>query len=184
LAVPVSVSEMDHNLTLYLPQEKIAAAVKRLAEELDQEYRHRSPVAVGVMKGALVFLADLVRQLNIPLRGIELVQVSSYGAGSVTSGRARMIKSMPEGVIQGQDVILVEDIIDTGITTSTVLKHLCRHRPASLEVCTLLDKPARRIAEVSPRFVGFTIPDCFVVGYGLDLDQRYRELPDIYTVDE
>jgi hypoxanthine phosphoribosyltransferase len=175
---------MDHNLTLYLAQEKIAAAVKRLAEELDQEYHHRSPVVVGVMKGAFVFLADLVRQINTPLGRIELVHVSSYGASRLNPGRARMIKSMPREVIQGQDVILVEDIIDTGITTSTVLKHLYRHRPASLEVCTLLDKPARRLAEVSPRFVGFTIPDCFVVGYGLDLDQRYRELPDIYTVDE
>ena len=123
-------------------------------------------------------------RLNTPLPRIELAQVSSYSTGKVTSGRARMIKRIPREAIRGQDVILVEDIIDTGITTSTVLKHLSRHRPASLEVCTLLDKPARRLAEVSPRFVGFTIPDCFVVGYGLDLDQRYRELPDIYTVGE
>jgi hypoxanthine phosphoribosyltransferase len=175
---------MDHNLTLYLPQEKIAATVKRLAEELDQEYHHRGPVLVGVMKGAFVFLADLVRQMDTPLRRIELVHVSSYGAGRVSPGQARMIKSVPRDAIQGQDVILVEDIVDTGITTSIVLEHLCLYHPASLEVCTLLDKPARRLAEVSPRFVGFTIPDCFVVGYGLDLDQRYRELPDIYTVDE
>ena len=175
---------MDHNLTLYLSQGEIADAVRRLAGELDQEYYRSDPVLVGVMKGAFIFLADLVRQMKTPLGRVELVHVSSYGPGRTTSGRARMVKSTPRESIQGQHVVLVEDIVDTGITTSTVLKHLCRYRPASVEVCVLLDKPARRQVEVNPRFVGFTIPDRFVVGYGLDLDQRYRQLPDIYTVDE
>ena len=175
---------MDHNLTLLLSRDDIAAAVKRLAQELDKEYQQRELVVVAVMKGAFIFLADLVRQMKTPLRRMELVQAASYGPGTVSPGRVSILKDVPREAIQGQEVVLVEDIIDTGITTATILRHLCRHRPASLEVCTLLDKPSRRQTEVMPRFVGFTIPDRFVVGYGLDLDQRYRQLPDIYVLDE
>jgi hypoxanthine phosphoribosyltransferase len=175
---------MVENLKLYISREEIARAVQRLAGELDQVYFHRTPVLVGVLKGGFIFLADLVREMRAPLAGVELVQAVSYGAGQVSSGRASISRGVPREAVQGRDVVLVEDIIDTGITTSRVLDHLKRHGPASLEVCALLDKPARRRVAVQPRFVGFTIPDRFVVGYGLDLDQKYRQLPDIYTLEE
>ena len=175
---------MSRKLKPYLSREQIAAAVSRLAGELDQAYSQRPPVAVGVLKGGFIFLADLVRQMKTPLRSIELVQVSSYGAGTVSSGRAYISRGAPRQAVRGQDVVLVEDIIDTGITTSLVLAYLRRSQPASVAVCALLDKPARRRVAVTPRFVGFTIPDKFVVGYGLDLNQEYRQLPDLYTVEE
>jgi hypoxanthine phosphoribosyltransferase len=173
---------VDANLTRFLSQEEITKAVKRLAGELDLEYRHRSPVVVGVLKGSFVFLADLVRQMKIPLASIEMIQVSSYGSGTVTSGRPRIIKGVPREVISGQDIIVVEDIVDTGASVMSILNYLKRFHPASIAVCALLDKPARREVGFTPQFVGFTIPDRFVVGYGLDLDQRYRELPEIYTL--
>lgn len=175
---------MSGNLTLYISQEQIAAAVKGLARELDQEYSRCTPVAVGVLKGGLIFLADLVREMKTPLAGIELVQAASYGARMHSSGRAAIAKGVRRESVKGRDVILVEDIIDTGITTTAVMKHLQRHRPASVQVCALLDKPSRRLVAVNPNFVGFMIPDRFVVGYGMDLDQRYRELPEIYTLSE
>jgi hypoxanthine phosphoribosyltransferase len=139
-------------------------------------------VVVGVLKGSFVFLADLVRQMKIPLASIEMIQVSSYGSGTVTSGRPRIIKGVPREVISGQDIIVVEDIVDTGASVMSILNYLKRRHPASIAVCALLDKPARREVGFTPQFVGFTIPDRFVVGYGLDLDQRYRELPEIYTL--
>lgn len=175
---------MASHLTLYLSHEDITDAVERLAQELDQQYQHRELVVVGVIKGAFIFLADLVRQMKTPIRRIELVQAASYGSGTVSPGQVSILDNMPGKALEGRDVLLVEDIIDSGITTDTIIKLLYRHRPASLEVCTLLDKPSRRQTNVTPRFVGFTIPDQFVVGYGLDLDQRYRQLPDIYVVTE
>ena len=181
---PSKPEAVPEQLTPFLSRQQIGAAVKRLAGELDQDYQRRPPVLVGCLKGGFVFLADLVRQLKIPLRSIELMQVTSYAGATSSPGTARVIKGVPSGSITGQDVIVVEDIIDTGVTTATFLRYLRRHRPASLEVCALLDKPSRRRVEVSIRYVGITIPNRFVVGYGLDLDQRYRELPDIYTIAE
>ncbi len=174
---------MDANLTPFLSKEQIAVAVQRLAGELDQDYGGRSPLIVGVLKGGFIFTADLVRQLRTRLRGIEFMQVTSYGSGMVSSGRPRVVKGIAAELIVGQHVVVVEDIVDTGITTSAVSRYLRRHRPASLEVCALLDKPARRQIGIDIRYVGISIPDRFVVGYGLDLDQRFRELPEIYVVE-
>ena len=114
---------------------------------------------VGVLKGGFIFLADLVRQLKTPVRGIEFMQVASYGAGTASSGRPKIVRGIPAEEITGQDVIVVEDIVDTGITTAAVLRYLRRHHPASVEVCVLLDKPTRRQAIISVRYVGLTIPD-------------------------
>ena len=171
-------------LTLYLSRQDIAAAVERLAEQLDRDYNRRPPVLVGILKGGFIFLADLVRQMKTPLNGIEFLQVASYGPGTVSSGQPRVIKGIPAEVISGRNVIVVEDIVDTGLTTAFVLRYLWRRRPASLEVCALLDKPARRQCQVCVKYVGFTVPDRFLVGYGLDLAQRYRELPGIYILEE
>ena len=169
---------------LLFSREELAAAVKRLAQELDQDYRHRCPVVVGILKGAFVFLTDLVQQMDTPLRSIEFLRLSSYGAGTVSSGRAKVVMGLSAQVIEGQEVILVEDIVDTGITTTAALRYLRRLRPASLKVCALLDKPARRRVAVAIDYLGFTVPDRFLVGYGIDLDQRYRQLPEIYYLEE
>lgn len=171
-------------MTPYLSREDIGVAVARLAEQLDLDYRRRPPVLVGILKGGFIFLADLVRQMKTPIQGIEFLQVASYGPGTVSSGRPRMVRGIPDGAIQGREVIVVEDIVDTGTTTAFISRYLERRRPASLEVCALLDKPARRQCQLGVKYVGFTVPDRFLVGYGLDLAQRYRELPEIYTLEE
>ena len=124
-------------------------------------------------------MSDLARSMKTPIKSIEFLKVSSYGSARVTSGRPRVSVGLPAGIIAGQHVVVVEDIVDTGITTAAILRYLKRHRPASVRVCVLLDKPAGRRVPVDISYTGFTIPDRFVVGYGLDWDQGYRNLPDI-----
>ena len=156
--------------------------MRRLARDIDQDYQDCSLTLVGILKGAFVFLADLAREMNTVISAVEFLRLSSYGAGSVSSGTARVTAGLPPQALLGQHVVLVEDIIDTGISTTAALRYLRRHRPNSLKVCCLLDKPSRRRVNVEISYLGFTVPDRFVVGYGLDLDQRYRQLPDLYTV--
>lgn len=175
---------MARKRVLLFSREELAVAVKRLAQELDRDYRHRCPVVVGILKGAFVFLTDLVRQMETPLRSIEFLRLSRYGPGTVSSGRARVVLGLPAQMVEGRDVIMVEDIVDTGITTASALRYLRRRRPASLKVCALLDKPSRRRVAVAIDYLGFTVPDRFLVGYGIDLDQRYRQLPEIYYLEE
>jgi len=175
---------METNLIPLISQDEIAAAVERLAAELDRDYRRRPPLLVGVLKGGFIFLADLIRRMKTPLTGVEFLRVSSYGSARISSGKARVLMGVPRQVIQGRDVIVVEDIIDTGLTTTAVLRYLLRRHPATLRVCTLLDKPARRRTPVQVDYVGITVPDRFLVGYGLDLGERYRQLPDIYTLED
>lgn len=170
---------MGAKLNPFLSQAEIGQAVKRLASELDRDYHQEPPVLVGILKGGFIFLSDLVRRMKIPIRSIEFLQVSSYGSATVTSGRPRVTLGLPAGTIAGQHVVVVEDIVDTGITTAAILRYLRRHRPASVRLCVLLDKPAGRRVPVDISYTGFTIPDRFVVGYGLDWDQGYRHLPDI-----
>lgn len=168
-----------------ISQREIAAAVQRLAGELDRDYGHGSPTVVGILRGCFIFLADLVRQMQTPLHSIEFLRLSSYGSGTVSSGRARVVMG-PDGVgaVAGRDVIVVEDIVDTGITTSAALRYLGRRQPASLRLCALLDKPSRRQVPVTIDYLGFTVPDRFLVGYGTDLDQQYRQLPAVYTLEQ
>ena len=173
----------DRLVPLYSRRE-IAETVRRLARDIDKDYRDRSLTLVGILKGAFVFLADLVREMNTVISEVEFLRISSYEAGSIISGRARVAAGLPPQSLMGQDVVLVEDIVDTGISTTAALRYLGRHRPSSLKLCSLLDKPSRRRVSVEISYLGFTVPDRFVVGYGLDLDQRYRQLPDLYTVEE
>ncbi len=161
----------------------IAGLVARLAGEIDRDYRGRSLALVGVLRGGFVFLADLARQLETPVGRVDFVRVESYGDGMVGSGRPRIVQGVPRDSIVGRDVVVVEDIVDTGATTAAVLRYLRRSRPASLKLCSLLDKPSRRQVRVEADYVGMAIPDRFVVGYGLDLDQRYRDLPGIWVVE-
>ncbi len=174
--------ETTPGLTLLIPREDIAAAVARLARELDRAYAPRPPVLVGVLKGSFIFLADLVRQMSIPIHRLEFIPASSYGSDRTSSGEPEVGTGLTEESVGGRDVLVVEDIVDTGLTTAAVLERLRGLQPASVRVCVLLDKPSRRRQAVPIDHVGFTIPDLFVVGYGLDFDQRYRELPDLHIL--
>jgi len=158
-------------------RDEIEAAVKRLAAEIRKDYHGKCPLLIGVLKGSFMFLADLIRFLGLPLE-VEFIKVSSYGRGRESSGKVRVVKglSLP---IKDRDVLVVEDIVDTGLTASFLLDYLRQKKPASLRLCTLTDKPSRRQVPVTVDYLGFTVPDKFLVGYGLDWDQRFRNLPDI-----
>lgn len=174
---------MTHPLVPLISEAMIAASVKRLAQEIDRDYGDRSPILVGILKGAFVFLADLIRQMETPIGGVEFIRLSSYGSSTLSSGKVEMVMELVEAAIRSQDIILVEDIVDTGLSTATVLEYVRQYQPASLKLCALLDKPDRRKVPVTIDYLGFTVPDQFIVGYGIDFDQKYRQLSAIYTLD-
>ena len=163
-------------------RQDIRRRVDALGRAISQDYRGREPVLVSVLKGGTMFLADLFRRIDLPLR-VDFMAISRYGDADESLGRVRILMDI-EGDLTGRDVILVEDIVDTGLTLSYLLGTLGARSPSSLEVCTLLDKSVRRIAPVDVRYVGFDCPDRFVVGYGLDHGERYRNLRDIYAVED
>lgn len=156
-------------------QDEIATRNRELGDAISRDYAGRDLHLVGVLRGAIPFIADLARCLSVPAT-LDYMAVSSYGSGSASSGVVRIIKDLDDE-IESRHVLLVEDILDSGRTLDYLVSMLRHRRPASLEVCTLLDKPASRVTDLRPRYVGFSCPDCFVVGYGLDYAQRYRELP-------
>lgn len=153
----------------------IAAKVRELGDSISRDYRGKDLVLVSILKGALPFLADLMRQIPLPL-ALDFLEVSSYGSSTESSGVVRILKDIANP-IEGRDVLVVEDILDTGNTLAFVVEHLRSQRPASVRICTLLDKPARRLVPIDIDYRGFEIPDKFVVGYGLDYAERYRNLP-------
>ncbi len=163
---------------MLFPEDRLQSKVEEMAEQINRDYAGKEILVVGILRGAFVFLADLVRKLKGPLI-IDFVAVSSYGDDTASSGVVRFLKDLDESVA-GRHVLLVEDIIDSGLTLKYLYKNLKARGPASLKVCTLLDKPSRRKVDFIPDYNGFTIPDYFVVGYGLDRGQRYRNLPSIY----
>ncbi|TML00926.1 MAG: hypoxanthine phosphoribosyltransferase [Actinobacteria bacterium] len=164
-------------------EEQIQSRVADLGRAIARDYAGRSPVLVTMLKGAVVFLADLFRAIDLPVR-VDFMSISSYGSDSEASGGVvRILKDLDQD-IGGEDVIVVEDIIDTGLTISYLLATLRARQPASLEVCALLDKTVRRILPVEIKYRGFECPDRFVVGYGLDHEERYRNLPLIVAVDD
>ncbi len=158
-----------------ITEQQLAAKVGELAQQVRADYAGRKPALIGILTGSFVFMADLIRRLDFDLT-VDFIAVSSYEDATVSSGKVRMTKDCSHD-IAGRHVLIIEDIIDTGFT----LEHICevfRHRkPASLKLCCLLDKPSRRRAQISPDYVGFEIPDEFVVGYGLDFAEKYRHLP-------
>ena len=159
-----------------LTEEQIAAKVAELGARIGADYADRRLTLVSVLKGSLPFMADLMRAIPVPVR-IDLMEVSSYGGTTTeSSGLVRILKDLSAS-IAGDDVLIVEDIIDTGLTLNYLLRYLRGKNPRSLRICTLLDKPARRLVDIPVDYTGFTIPDQFVVGYGLDYDERYRNLP-------
>jgi hypoxanthine phosphoribosyltransferase len=169
-------------LKILVGSDEIANAVRRLAREIATDYQDKQPLLISVLKGSFVFTADLMRQLDLPVE-VDFVRLSSYGAARESSGRARIIQGVKIPV-KGRDVLVVEDIVDTGITTSLLFDYLRRKKPASLKLCALTDKPAWRRVPVSIDYVGLTLPNKFVVGYGLDCDEKFRNLPHIYTLED
>ncbi len=162
-------------------REEIEAAVKRLAAEIRQDYLGKSPVLVGILKGSFMFMADLVRLLDLPLE-VEFVRLSSYGGGTESSGKVRVLQGLASP-IKGRDVLVIEDIVDTGLTTHFLLDYLRRKKPASVKLCALTDKPSRRQTPVTIDYLGFTVPNKFIVGYGIDWNEKFRNLPDICVLD-
>jgi len=170
----------DESLTLLLTAGAIQTRVAELGAEISRDYRGKEPVLIGVLKGSLVFMADLARRITVPV-SVDFMSITSYGHTDSPSGIVRILKDLDESITD-RDVILVEDIIDTGLTLTYLLATLGARRPRSLEVCGLLDKTARRIIDVPIRYTGFDIPDEFVIGYGLDFEGRYRNLREVIGV--
>jgi len=162
-------------------KEDIEAAVKRLAAEIRKDYCGKHPILIGVLKGSFVFMADLIRLLNFLLE-VEFIRLSSYGQGTESSGKVKVVQGLRSS-IKGRDVLVIEDIVDTGFTTAFLLDYLRRKRPASLKLCALTDKPSRRQVPVTIDYLGFTVPNKFIVGYGIDWDEKFRYLPDICFVE-
>jgi hypoxanthine phosphoribosyltransferase len=156
-------------------QSDLERRVRELGAEISRDYAGKELFLVGVLKGAVFFLSDLMRQIDVPCT-VDFMAVASYGDATESSGVVRILKDLDDS-IEGRDVLIVEDIVDSGLTLQYLMKNLRSRRPASLEVCALLTKPARREAEVPARYIGFEIPNRFVIGYGLDFAERYRNLP-------
>ena len=163
--------------TMLVTSEEIQKKVRELGEHITEDYRGENLLLVGILRGAVVFLSDLMRHLELSCE-IDFMDVSSYGTGTSSSGVVRILKDLEEDITD-RHVLIVEDIIDTGLTLSYLLRILRARKPASLEICTLLSKPSRRQANIDVKYLGFEVPDEFVVGYGIDYAGRYRNLRDI-----
>ncbi len=160
---------------ILISKEEIEAKTKELGAIISKEYKDKNPLLVCVLKGAILFMSDLVRNINVPLE-MDFMAVSSYGASTESSGVVRIIKDL-DATVEGRDLLIVEDIIDSGLTLSYLIDLLNRRNANSIKVVTLLDKPHRRTVNLTPDYSGFTVPDEFVVGYGLDYGEKYRNLP-------
>lgn len=167
---------------ILLDEEKIKKRVKELAKEISEKYKDETVMFLGILKGSLIFMADLMREMEIDVT-IDFMAVSSYGASTKSSGIVRILKDLDTD-IEGKNVIIIEDIIDTGTTLKYLYEYLESRGPKDLRICCLLNKPQRRKVEIFPDYTGFTIPDAFVVGYGLDYAQKYRNLPYIGILKE
>lgn len=160
---------------VYFTETELITRVKELGKQISDDFRGKEPLFVSVLKGSFVFMADLMRNVSIYC-DIDFMAVSSYGSGTTTSGAVTITKDLSYD-IEGRHVIIVEDILDSGVTLSYLKNYLSLRKPASISICTLFDKPSRRKADVAPDYTGFLCPDAFIVGYGLDFDERYRNLP-------
>ena len=169
-------------LRVLFSRQEIEATVSRLAAEISQDYHDKYPLLIGILKGSFMFLADLIRRLDFLLE-VDFISLASYGKSNQTSGKVKLVKPLCAS-IKGREVLVIEDIVDTGLTTSFCLDYLRQKKPASLKVCALTDKPSRRQAPVTIDYLGFTVPNKFLVGYGLDLDQKFRNLPDICFIED
>lgn len=159
-----------------LSEDELKKIVEDLGAKITEDYKGKNLVVVSVLKGSVVFMADLMRAIKIPC-SIDFMAVSSYGSGTKTSGVVKIIKDLDSEVVCGSDLLIVEDILDSGVTLEYLMKVLSARNPNSIRICTLLDKPERRRADIKADYSGAQIPDAFVVGYGLDYDEKYRNLP-------
>lgn len=163
-------------------QEQMRARIREMGRQISADYAGKDLVLVGVLKGAYAFYADLARAIRIPVR-VDFIVVASYGSRAKTSGKVKLVTELTEE-IKDKDVLLVEDIVDSGLTVQHLLKSLAKKEPRSIKVCTLLSKPDRRVVDVRVEYVGFKIPNQYVVGYGLDYRQKYRNLPYLAVLDQ
>lgn len=166
---------------ILLTEEKIKERVEELGRQISLDYKGKDLLVVGILKGAIIFMSDLVRQLEGSV-GYDFMAVSSYGTSTESSGVVRILKDLDQS-IEGRHVLIVEDIIDSGLTLNYLMDNLKSRNPKSLEICALLDKPERRKVKVKAKYIGFSIEDEFVVGYGLDFSERYRNNPFIFVLD-
>ena len=171
---------MDKNLDILITKENIKKRVRKLGEKISIDYKGKEIIAIGILKGGWVFMADLVREIEIPVM-CDFIGVSSYGDGTVSSEKTTLISDI-RIPIDGRDVLLIDDIIDTGFSINFVKEYIKSKSPAGIKLCVLLDKPSRRKLDIHVDYTGFTIPDRFVVGYGLDYAERYRNLPYIAAI--
>ncbi|MFO8018783.1 MAG: hypoxanthine phosphoribosyltransferase [Promethearchaeia archaeon] len=170
------------NLKILISEEEIKTKVKELADQIYRDFQGKNPLLLGVLQGAFIFLADLVRQIEMDLE-INFIEVSSYGSDTESSGEVKIEKDIEE-TIEERHLIIVEDIIDTGITMNFLVDYLNQRNPVSINICTLTSKPARREKDIEIDYLGFKVPNKFLVGYGLDFNERYRNLPAIYYLDK
>jgi hypoxanthine phosphoribosyltransferase len=179
----MSQTSVEHGVAeILIDEQTLRGRIAELGEEISADYQGRAPLLVGVLKGAVFFMSDLMRALTVPCE-IDFMAISSYGASTDTSGVVRILKDLDLN-IEGRDVLVVEDIIDSGLTLNYLVGNLESRSPASLEICALLTKPERREIDVPVRYVGFEIPNKFVIGYGLDFAERYRNLPYVGVLDD
>ena len=172
---------MEQKIDVMIDEATVEARIAEIAQQLSKEYEGKTIHIIGVLKGSVFFMCELAKRLTVPVT-MDFMSVSSYGSGTESSGVGRIVKDLDES-IAGKNVLIVEDIIDSGRTLSYLLENLKTRNPKTLRLCTLLDKPDRRVVDVNVDYVGFVIPDEFVVGYGLDYDQKYRNLPYIGFVE-
>ena len=172
---------MSEKVTVLLSEEEVDKRIKEIGEQISKDYKGKSVHLICVLRGGSFFMCELAKRITVPV-SIDFMSVSSYGAGTVSSGNIKIIKDLDDS-IAGKDVIVVEDIIDSGRTLYYLMEILSKRNPKSMRLCTLLDKPERRVKDVKVDYVGFNIPDEFVVGYGLDYAQKYRNLPFIGVVE-
>lgn len=170
----MSFAEQDI-LEVLFTEERLKARVAELGEQITRDFQGKSPVLVSILRGSYIFMADLTRSIDLPCT-VDFMSVSSYGTGTTSSGQVKILKDLSDP-IEGKDLIIVEDILDSGNTLFYLRNVLRARKPASVSICTLLDKPDRRVKDITPDYSGFQIPDAFVVGYGLDYAEQYRNLP-------
>ena len=168
-------SMKDDIAEVLFTERQLADIVKEMGARISRDYEGKNLVMVSVLKGSLIFMADLMREITIPC-SIDFLSVSSYGSGTTTTGDVRILKDL-DATLEGKDLLVVEDILDSGVTLSFLLKNLSARHPQSIRLCTLLDKPERRRVDIHPDYVGAQVPDKFIVGYGLDYAEKYRNLP-------
>jgi len=169
-------------LEILITKEEIASEVARLAQEISRDYQGKHPLLLGILKGSFVFMADLIRLLEIPVE-IDFVSLSSYGSARLTSGNIKVVQGL-RSQVKGRDVLVIEDIVDTGLTVGYFLDYLKKRKPSSLKLCAIFDKPSQRQIPVPIDYRGITVPNKFVVGYGLDYNEQFRHLSDLCVVED